>query len=180
MFRRCFASNIWCQPRFSICQKKWDYDYYSYYYFKIRSFFVCWPCRKFGSSYTMQQPSTEYSYRCVQYFHVSKQWYGCQCLGFLMCVQMLIHAIAHGGCTITVRESALKVGSGRKILCLTWDSNPCQYCALLTSSAVPHPWFLFMRSVQVRIATTAKHGIHCSFEECSGGECCNSPAWDSL
>ena len=57
---------------------------------------------------------TEYSYRCVQYFHVSKEWYGCQCLGFLMCVQMLIHATAHGGCTNTVRESALKVGSGRK------------------------------------------------------------------
>ena len=76
---------------------------------------------------------TEYSYRCMQYFHVSKQCYGCQCLGFLTCVQMLIHAIAHGGCTNTVRESALKVGSGRKILCRTWDSNPCQYCALLTS-----------------------------------------------
>ena len=35
------------------------------------------------------------------------------------------------------------------------------------------------RTVQVRITTTAKHGVHCSFEECSGGECCNSPAWDA-
>ena len=28
---------------------------------------------------------------------------------------MLMHVIVHGGCTITVRESALKVDSGRKI-----------------------------------------------------------------
>ena len=30
------------------------------------------------------------------------------------------------------------------------------------------------RSVQVGNATTARHGIHCSFEECSGEECYNS------
>ena len=33
-------------------------------------------------------------------------------LGFLTCVQMLMHAAAHRGCTSTVRESALKVDSG--------------------------------------------------------------------
>ena len=39
-------------------------------------------------------------------------------LGFLMCVQMLMHATADGGSmnTVTsVRESALKVDSGEKI-----------------------------------------------------------------
>ena len=70
---------------------------------------------------------------CVQYFRESKLWYGCPCLGFLTCVQMLMHAIAHGGCTDTVRESALKVDSGRRSLCRTWDSNPRQYCARLFS-----------------------------------------------
>ena len=28
--------------------------------------------------------------------------------GFLMCAQVLMHAIAHGGCTDTVGESALR------------------------------------------------------------------------
>ena len=37
--------------------------------------------------------------------------YGCQCEWFLACAQMLMHAIAHGGCTNTVRESALNVDS---------------------------------------------------------------------
>ena len=43
--------------------------------------------------------------------------------GSLTCTQMKIHAIAHGGCTVTVRESALKVDSGRKIPCRTGESN---------------------------------------------------------
>ena len=42
-----------------------------------------------------------HSYQCVQYYCVSKQWYGCQRLGFLTCAQMLIHAMAHWGCVDT-------------------------------------------------------------------------------
>ena len=41
-------------------------------------------------------------------------WYGCLCLGFVTCAQMLRHAIMHRGCTDTVR-----VCTGRKIPCLT-------------------------------------------------------------
>ena len=44
-----------------------------------------------------------------------------------------MHATARGGCTDTVRESALEADSGRKIPCVTGDSNPRQYCALLFS-----------------------------------------------
>ena len=33
----------------------------------------------------------------VQYFRVSRQWYGCRCLRFVTCAQLLMHAIAHGG-----------------------------------------------------------------------------------
>ena len=51
--------------------------------------------------------------------------------GGLKCAHILMHAIAHGGCTDTERESALKVDSGRKIPCRTGDSNPRQYCAWL-------------------------------------------------
>ena len=46
--------------------------------------------------------SATHFYPCVQYFCLSKQWHGCQCLGFLTWAQMLMHAIAHGGCTDTV------------------------------------------------------------------------------
>ena len=40
----------------------------------------------------------------------------------------MMHGIAHGGCTDTVRESALEADSRRKIPCLTGDSNPRRYC----------------------------------------------------
>ena len=40
-------------------------------------------------------------------------------MGSLTCAQMLMHAIAHECCRDTVRESALKVDSGRKIPCRT-------------------------------------------------------------
>ena len=63
---------------------------------------------------------------------------------------MLMRAIALGGCTDTVRDSALEVVSGRKIPCLTGDSNPRQYCAWLFSRKLyqlsyPAPnWFTFL------------------------------------
>ena len=62
-------------------------------------------------------------------FRVFEQCYGFQYLKLLTCTQVLMHAIAPGGCTATVRESALEVDSGGKLPCHTWDSNPCQYCA---------------------------------------------------
>ena len=43
--------------------------------------------------------------------------------GSLTCAQMLMHAIAHRGVRPHVRESALKVDSGRKIPCRTGESN---------------------------------------------------------
>ena len=43
--------------------------------------------------------------------------------GFLTCTQMLMHAIAQGGCTDTARESALKVDSGKKNPCRIGESN---------------------------------------------------------
>ena len=54
-------------------------------------------------------------------------------LGFLTCAQKLLQTIAHGGCTDTVRESALKVDTGKKIPCRPGDLNPRQYYAWLFS-----------------------------------------------
>ena len=42
---------------------------------------------------------------------------------------LLMHAISHGGCTDTVRESTLKADSERKIFCRIGNSNPSQYSA---------------------------------------------------
>ena len=55
--------------------------------------------------------SATHSYQCVQYCRVFRQWYGCQCPGFLTCALMLMHEIAHGDCTDTVREFVLEVDS---------------------------------------------------------------------
>ena len=79
--------------------------------------------------------SATHSYQCVQYFPVSKQRYPfLSVCAVFSCVQTAVqlpafgivnvrtdvmHAIAHGGCTDTVRESAPEADSGRKILCRT-------------------------------------------------------------
>ena len=60
------------------------------------------------------------------YVHVSKQWCGYQCLGFLSRAQILIPAITYEGCANTIKTSTLKVDSGRKIPCLTGEPNPSQ------------------------------------------------------
>ena len=46
-----------------------------------------------------------------------------QIVPFVTWSQMLMRVSEHGGCMGTVRESALKIHSGRKIPCRTGDSN---------------------------------------------------------
>ena len=105
---------------------------FSFFFFSISLYFVGNSSYLGKAKYPQVQPYHAYQYgRC---FRVSKQWYSCQRFkGFLTCVQMLMHATAHGGCTDTVRESALEDNSRRKIPCRTGDSNPRQYCAWLFS-----------------------------------------------
>ena len=75
--------------------------------------------------------SATHSCHCEQHqFHLSRQRYGCQCVGFVTCMQMLMHAIAHMGCMVTIRESALKIDPGREIPFRMGDSVPRQYCLL--------------------------------------------------
>ena len=64
--------------------------------------------------------------------------YGCQCLGFLTCTQMLMHVITPGSCTDTIRlrESTLKADSGRQNSFATLGS---QTCVLSAQPTEPHP-----------------------------------------
>ena len=66
---------------------------------------------------------------------------------YLTCTQMLVHAISHGGCTDTVRESALKVDSRRKNPLPQWKIEPasaaCRSDALPTELH-PHPFRCFV------------------------------------
>ena len=72
-------------------------------FFKSQCYVV--PYGKFGSVKQPQEQRYPFCF-CLCSFWVSKQCYnklyGCQCLGFLTRAQMLMHAIAHGGCTDTV------------------------------------------------------------------------------
>ena len=82
--------------------------------------------------------SATHFYQSVHYFRVSKQRYGCQCLGFLTCTQMSMPAIAHGGCTDNVRHSKLKVDSGSKNPLLHHGLEPESVLRLsFQSDAVP-------------------------------------------
>ena len=90
-----------------------------------------------------RKSSATHSYQCVQYVRVSKQWYGCHCLGLLTCAQMLKHAIAPG-IVQTPRSVRTKADSRRKIPCRTGDSNPRQYCGLaFQSDALPTELYPF-------------------------------------
>ena len=63
------------------------------------------------------QPTVHAGYVSVSIIHRPLTW----STGSLTRAQMLMHAIANGRCTDTVRESALKADSGRKIPCPTGE-----------------------------------------------------------
>ena len=73
----------------------------------------CFPRGKLAAT------ESRYPSYCARWGHRTPTW----TMGSLTCAQMLMHAIAHGGVRTHVRESALKVDSGRKIPCRTGESN---------------------------------------------------------
>ena len=85
--------------------------------------------------------SATYSCQCVQCLHVSKQWCDCQSLGFLTCAQILMHMIAHWGCTDTLRESALEADPGRKSHAApgSWAHSSIGPCFSVYQLSCPHP-----------------------------------------
>ena len=95
--------------------------------------------------HSSRESSATHCYQCVQYFRImSTQWCGCLCWGFVTCAQMYRHRNF-------VRQSTLKVDSGREIPCCTGDSNPRQYCTWLFSQTLYqlsyfHPYFSFLFS----------------------------------
>ena len=112
--------------------------------------------------------SATHFYQCVQCFCVSRQWRGCQSFGIFKVHTDFDACGWTRGCTDTVRESALKVGSGEKISCRTWDSNPRQHCAWLWDS-LPNwaiPVFLEIGSTQYTsllpsVSTLIARGMFC-------------------
>ena len=85
------------------------------------------------------QPTVHVGCFCVSIIHRTRTW----TTGSLTCAQMLMHAMARGGVRTHVRESALKVDSGRKIPCRTGESNLRQRRAgprFYQLSYMPAPW----------------------------------------
>ena len=72
-----------------------------YFFFRISSSLAGISSQLTRVRYRGRQSSATHSYQCVQCFPVSKHCYGCQCLGFLTCAQLLMYATAHEGCTDT-------------------------------------------------------------------------------
>ena len=77
-------------------------------------------------------------FSCVQKWYINT---AASVSGLFTCVQMLMHAIAHGGgggggavWTPYVTESAQEVDSGRKMLCRTGDSKPVSVLRLAFQS----------------------------------------------
>ena len=70
-------------------------------------------------------------------------------------VRMLMHAIVHEGCTDIVRESALKVDSGRKFPCRIGESN------LPQRRAGPTLYQLSYIPAQIQLFATAKVIYYC-------------------
>ena len=86
------------------------------------------------------QPSVHAECFSVSIIHRTLTW----ATGSLTCAQMLMHAIAHGGVRTHVKESALKVDSGRKLSCHIKEMNLRQQRAgptLYQLSYIPPPPF---------------------------------------
>ena len=67
---------------------------------------------------------------CTVFSCVQTTVYGCQCLRFLTCAQLLVHATAHGGCTNTVRDPACTKS-------WQWEKNPLLHRGLEPLSLLP-------------------------------------------
>ena len=102
------AHSYHCVHRFNSRQSSGAHSYHCVHRFNSRQSSAAhsYHCvHRFNS----RQSSAAHSYHCVHRFRVCKQWSGCQCLGFVTCEQVLMHAIFQtSGYADTVRESALK------------------------------------------------------------------------
>ena len=81
--------------------------------------------------WSCKSSTTTHSCQCVRYFNLSRPWYGCPCLGFSTCAQMLMCAIAHGG---GLRGHRKRVCSGSWY----WEKNPLPHRGLEPLSVLHH------------------------------------------
>ena len=125
---------------------------FSLFCFCFYTSYLILPCKKFGSPYLGKASTAAaraalpiHTSVCV-YFRqcVQTMLYGCQCLGFLTCAQMLMREIAHGGCTDTMKGCALKVNPWRKIACCT--GKPFFFFFFTTvACCTGKPFFFFLQ-----------------------------------
>lgn len=100
--------------------------------------FIC-PLQETWVTQRPQQLQEQHSHflpECVQYFFVSEQCYGCQCLGLWTRAQVLMHAVARRGWSNNMNQCALKVDSGRRNPLLHWLSALPTYSYRWTASAL--------------------------------------------
>ena len=84
------------------------------------------------------QPPVHAGCSSVSIIHRTRTW----TMRSLTCAQMLLNVIAHGKCSDTVRESALKADSARKNSCRTGESSLRRQRAgpmLYQLSYIPNP-----------------------------------------
>lgn len=79
------------------------------------------------------------SLQCVSYFHVSKQWYSCQRLGFLTCAHIFLCVQLAGELYEHCHRVCTESWTWEKIPCCTLESNPHRSVLHLAfqSDAVP-------------------------------------------
>ena len=92
---------------------------------------------------------------CVQtmVFGVFKRWYDCQCLGFLMCGPVLMHAAAHRGCR-DILETLHRKLAQRKIACCN-------------ASCVCRTWHSPSLAMALTLPTCSLHSCICARPQCS-------------
>ena len=112
--------------------------FFIYLFYILNTSFI--PCKKFKSLYlgrasAWQPPERRYPWTCVadtgpwRYpclpvcvaFSCVLTKHDCQDLDLLMCTQVLMRTIAHGGCTDTIMESALKKSTVKSVPCRTGE-----------------------------------------------------------
>ena len=92
-------------------------NYNILFYFNASLSFVGNSGRLTWVRHSSRKSSATHSYQCVWYCSVSKQWCGCQCWGLLKCAQMMMQAIAPGGCA----DSVIK-----RVCIGVWEKIPLQ------------------------------------------------------
>ena len=99
--------------------------------------------------HSSRKSSATNSYQYAVFSCILTMVYGCRCLGFLTCAQLLMHAMAHGVCTDTVIGSALKAD---------WEKNPLPHRGLEPASVL-HFGFPVGRSANWAISRSALDGV---------------------